>query len=596
MKLSPIPDLGARRRLIAAALLTSLVVAGLLLSRGTARLTFGLGDTDDALRLVMMRDLAHGQGWFASQVVRLQPPQGVYMHWSRLIDGGLAGLDRLLGLFLTPAQAEMGARIVWPLLWILPVTAGAMLAARRLGGGKAVLVAGVWAAGSLSLFHQFAPGRIDHHNAQIALCLLAFGAALAGPRGGSPAPWLAALAGLTSALGLAIGLEALPFHILIAAFAGLSWALGLWNRRALTAYGGALGLGALALHGLQTPPWRWTLDACDALALNLVAALVVAGAVLAGSAWIGKRLGMVGRLALLAAGGAATLAVYVALDPACVRGPLGLDAALTTAWLNNVQEMTPWPRLLRTEPGSALRYGLAAVLGLVAWAWLGRRRRSRSDPAWMLAGALLATAAAMTYGAIRMDSYLQWFSACLIAAALAQVGPRSLRGRLLPVLAATAALALLPPLLLAPIHGPRPPGPAALAVRKADAACTVVPAFHRLARLPKGLVLSEIDAGPYILAATPHAAVAAPYHRMAWGLNAALGVLGAEGAEAERRARALGVTYVVDCPAHAHLSDRTDKSANSLLRRLDRGDAPGWLEPLSAKGEALQVYRVVGRR
>lgn len=45
-----------------------------------------LPDTDDAMRLVQIRDLLAGQGWFDMSQHRLMPPNGAGMHWSRLVD------------------------------------------------------------------------------------------------------------------------------------------------------------------------------------------------------------------------------------------------------------------------------------------------------------------------------------------------------------------------------------------------------------------------------------------------------------------------------------------------------------------------------
>lgn len=55
----------------------------------SAWLPNALGDTDDATRLVMVRDMFAGHGWWDQKITRLQPPVGLYMHWSRLLDGGL---------------------------------------------------------------------------------------------------------------------------------------------------------------------------------------------------------------------------------------------------------------------------------------------------------------------------------------------------------------------------------------------------------------------------------------------------------------------------------------------------------------------------
>ena len=49
--------------------------------------------TDDAMRLVEVRDLLAGQGWFDLTQYRLSPPGGVAMHWSRLVDVPLAVAD-----------------------------------------------------------------------------------------------------------------------------------------------------------------------------------------------------------------------------------------------------------------------------------------------------------------------------------------------------------------------------------------------------------------------------------------------------------------------------------------------------------------------
>src|SRR3982074_2512185 len=52
---------------------------------------FDAMSTGDAMRLVEVRDLIAGQGWFDLMQHRLDPP-GLPMHWSRVIDVPLAGL------------------------------------------------------------------------------------------------------------------------------------------------------------------------------------------------------------------------------------------------------------------------------------------------------------------------------------------------------------------------------------------------------------------------------------------------------------------------------------------------------------------------
>jgi hypothetical protein len=95
-----------------------------------------------------------------------------------------------------------------------------------------------------------------------------------------------------------------------------------------------------------------------------------------------------------------------------------------------------------------------------------------------------------------------------------------------------------------------------------------------------------------VLAAGGHAVMAAPYHRMTYGILATYQALGAAPGNDEAAVRAMGASYVLDCPSQAAQLDHASLPPQSLQRRLDRGEAPGWLEPLSGRGEALQIYRV----
>ncbi|VAW13567.1 hypothetical protein MNBD_ALPHA11-599, partial [hydrothermal vent metagenome] len=51
-----------------------------------------IGDSDDAMRLVVVQDFLAGQGWFDKIQYRLNTPYGAPIHWSRLVDLPIAGL------------------------------------------------------------------------------------------------------------------------------------------------------------------------------------------------------------------------------------------------------------------------------------------------------------------------------------------------------------------------------------------------------------------------------------------------------------------------------------------------------------------------
>ncbi len=60
---------------------------------------FALSDTDDNMRFAQVRALLDGQGWYDLRQHRMDPPAGISIHWSRLVDLPIAGLILLIPPF-----------------------------------------------------------------------------------------------------------------------------------------------------------------------------------------------------------------------------------------------------------------------------------------------------------------------------------------------------------------------------------------------------------------------------------------------------------------------------------------------------------------
>ena len=119
-----------------------------------------LGDTDDAVRLVTVRELLGGAPWFDTTLPRIGAPEPLVSHWSRLIDLPLAatigGLTPLLG----PERAELATRIVWPaLLFLALALIVAREAQRQAGPTGAAFVAMLIATSAVSLVLVALNGR-----------------------------------------------------------------------------------------------------------------------------------------------------------------------------------------------------------------------------------------------------------------------------------------------------------------------------------------------------------------------------------------------------------------------------------------------------
>ena len=592
MRLSRTPDLSGRWTMVVAALLVMIVVGVTMLTRDVKGLSVGLGDTDDATRLVMVRDLIHGTGWYDQLITRLQPPQGVYMHWSRLLDGGIATMNRGFALFTDDAHAELWTRIFWPLLWIFPAALATLAVARRFGGGAAVFAAVLVLFTDGMLYAQFHPGRVDHHDVQITFCMIALaGAVQTGSRRVGPM-----IAGIATALGLAIGLEALAFNIIIGASFGLRMIFDPREGKKVQVYGATLAATSIAAFLIQTPPVRWGVAVCDALGVNTVTGLGLAGVGLVLAVWATQ--GRDWRWRFVAAGlvGAISMGAFLWIDPNCLHGPFAeVDPRIKSFWLNHVQEVLPIGRIWRSKPTEGLELVTSFSLAAAAWAWLGFRREFRESLAWPLTGVLLGAAIVSGLVAVRMENYAQWFAAPLLAAVAADIAKRF--GKNAMLVTAVAAL-ILSPIVVSTVGTysyerivPPKKGP-----KNAGDKCFRIASYAALAKIrPVGVTLTDIDLGPFVLAHTPHSALSGPYHRLGPGIMASRLVLiaPADSPATAQAARATGATYILECKAHAINADRSNLSADSLQKRLDAGKPPAWLKRETPETDPVQVFRIL---
>jgi hypothetical protein len=546
-------------------------------------------DTDDAMRLAQVRDWLAGQGWYDLVQRRVEPPTGYESHWSRLIDAGLAGTLWLFSLFADPALAERLMRAVWPMLWLLPTIASTAAIAWRISGREAALIALLLAVVGLPAFHQFRPGRIDHHNVQIALSVLVVAATVWSDR----LRWAAWAAGAITGLALAIGLECLPYLMVCGAAFAVRYVADRGGAQDAVRYGLALAASSAAAFFVIVEPDHWTRGVCDAIAINWVALVVIGGLGLAAAGhWFASGRITV-RLACAGAVGAAATGLFLAIQPACLHGPYAMmDLRVWPIWLAHVREMQPLIPLMAKSPLTAIAIAAFPAAAAVAALVLVGQRGHQRDFGFLAATAAFVSAAITTLAAIKAYSYATWLGMPLVAVLA------------LHLFAWLRLRSLVPRFALGMLLTPAGLSIGAIAVANAAGidehenfnrpereACLKTENYAPLARLPAGLIAADIDFGPFLLALTPHAVLAAPYHRLSTGILAAHEVFTAPPDVARRILARSRVTYVLTCGPRPPSGLAGAALAASLWGRLQAGDMPGWLEPVPQTGPFV-TYRV----
>jgi len=558
--------------------------------------TFAQMETDDYMRLVETRDWLAGQGWFDLTQYRLDPPAGVVMHWSRLLDVPLAAFIRALTPFAGREAAEWATATLWPVLLFLPTLALAGRLTQRLAGevsGITAALSGVLLVATAGpVLVHFHPGSLDHHNLQLLLLMMSITAASAG--GG--ARLVPALGGFAAALSIAIGLEMTPALAAILAAVGLRWAIeGEGAAPLASAFGLAFGLGTVALFAATVPPSSWSAPVYDEISIVWTAAAALAGGLIALLASMSRRLanwrlrlGVGASAGLFAAGLVATAYPHVLSDPYAAVDPL-----LAKLWLAYVMETRSALEILKT-PSEALPIYLPPLAALVLGGLVLPKISPKERAVFLVPFFALAALIAVSLWQLRGMPGANLVAQPILAGALFRLLRPATnvfsRARYIGAIALVSSpcLLLAGPGLASIAHAGDENAPP-----KVPMVCLLPDQVAALKNLAPGLVVTFIDAGPAILATTSHTVLAAPFHRNNDGNKAAYDIFLGGDEEAERILKARHASYVAICAGAADLTIFESVAPNGLAMRLARGEVPPYLEPIRAEpAEPLHVFRV----
>ena len=592
----------SRGTAIGSEVLAALACAAFLLTlhfvRGFPTLATSGGDNDSLLRLVQIRDLIGGQGWFDLHQYRMGPEGGFVMHWSRLVDAPIAAIIHVVAAVTgSIASGETIALIAWPLMLLVAAMLFLIRIGKAVGGDWVMLPMAVIGAAALYFIDIFSPGNIDHHNVQLVLTLAAM-AALSAPQGGFRQ---GIAAGLCTALMLAVGMETLPYVAVAGLYVAARFLVGGRAHAALaTGFGAGFAVAAAVVFVATVPTIAWLAAACDAYSIPQFAIAAIAGAGLAVAASVDPlRRHFATRLLTLAGLGIAAAATVALFFPECLAAPYAtLDPRMKQFLLSVITEAQSIWSILMNKPEMAASYYATPLLALFLLA--RKMRREGPQQAAVVVLAFLAAAIAVSIWQVRGATFAIPLATIPLAAwvgdwraRVAAVGGTSttLRMALAWLVSLNVAWSASANAVAGAFEAPASPGAADVAGTDDD--CYRNADFTALAALPATTVLAISNLGAPILNHTRHRALSGPYHRNVAGYIQMLQAFTGSDVEAAGIAGKNGVELVVLCRGNGETAILSKAAPAGFLAGLVRGAVPAWLEKLpGAVGELLEIYRV----
>ena len=537
---------------------------------------FALGDTDDNMRFAQVRALLDGQGWYDLRQHRIDPPAGISIHWSRLVDLPIAALMLILRPFVGGEAAARWACAIAPMLAIGPALYGLMLTVRRLVDRWSFFLAAAILACANTTLLMWMPLRIDHHGWQLASLIVAVAGMADGKRfrGGLTA-------GFATAFSLTIGLELLPYLAVVGGLILLWWVLEGAQARRLQGYGISLAAGT-AFGYLVFGSFDNEQMLCDALTPVYLSTLVGSGAIL----FAMGALPFAQRWQRIAAAIAACVIIcgaYAGAFPQCLGRPEHLSPEADKLWFSHIKEAKPlythgWRIAFPT-----LSLSVIGVIG-AAWSFWRARGTEKAIP-WALVLLLSLFSALLLFWQTRAGPSSQLMG---VIGATAMGWPMvvwTLDHKSMPVrvFGTVGVFLLVSGAFSALIVQNVPEHKTAYRVKVDNAArrCPTLPALHPIAELPPATILTFIDLGPRLIAVTHHDAIAGPYHRAGDAiLDVQHSFRNPDPEFAHDVMRRHGASLLLICPGFPESTVYLSEAPKGFYAQILHGQVPAWLQPV----------------
>lgn len=549
-------------------------------------------DSDDIMRYIQIRDWLNGQSWSDTNQYRLGLASGTDMHWSRLPDIPIALLTLFFELFMDQEKALHLAAAIWP-----PILGLGFLAILNLGAkyiaSPPLLKPTQIAALSLGLIYvatvsRFNPGRIDHHNVQIVLCL-------------GSIVWLikhlsfrhGVYSGVCAGLAIAIGPEVYPFIGIIGLFVACDWAwFGDDRRKRSLGFGLGFAMSLVFLFLTTVHPSEWLRIYCDQLSGVTVVVAIIGGLGLSLSAYLFSSKQVLVRLVSLLGVGIISLLFLKLFASQCIGNPLSeLPETMHIYWLDNIVEAKP----LLSDKSKLLFYGPyrvgTAVVAILVFLWYGIIHK-KFDSCRILFFILLIVSTVFTFYQVRFFIFAQMIAILPLSYWIIETyrAGKSKKNNI----AYLGAIFLSVPMFLAIPGFLMKPSENKTDQDVSDIACLPDDLIARLNQFPDQVVFAQSNSGPTLLKLTNHHVLNANYHRNVDGIESVIKINSSSVDEAKTLMTQDKVGLVLSCKK-GNLMDLYQRDfPDGFAVNLSNNNPPEWL--LEIKGawndQGARLYQV----
>jgi hypothetical protein len=538
----------------------------------------GLLDPDNYMRIVRIRDGLR-TGWFTHVVTADNGGAGTVVYWSHLIDGLVLALRKLFSLVSDDQTALFYAAAATGPLVAAAFAAVLVWGVAPLARVRFLYTAPLVAALSPMLFYTGTFGYVHHHLPLALMTVLSAataGRAVAGRV--APAMWC----GISSAVGVWISPEALPYVLMAMGAIGAAWCLRPEPMaRPLAACAGAFAAATVAAV-LIDPPYGGRLSPevdCVSIVYVVLSLLVSAAACLL--IILGRRAHSVAvRLGYCTCAGVAVFGAWLWLYPDLMHGLAGVaPGSDTSAYFHAIAEMQPMH--LDAQAALVLTTGVLGVLAAFGLAFLTK------NLLWAYAAGCGMVVLGLAVAYIRFAIYAEAIGALMLPVVLERISSSRLRPFQQSVLRLTVLVVfLLGPFLpaLATQGGRNELNPLAN--------CQVRGIVPVLRDQKDAVLLTEIGDTPEILWRTPVRTIGSLYHRSIGAfLRARAAWRSGPSDTAPEAVLDTGATHILACDLSTRPGIVSDLPPTTLQDRLSHHDVPPWLHEVG-RGGGYRLYAI----